>query len=170
MNVPELTTPRLRLRGWRAADREPFAAMSADPEVMRHFPAPLTRAESDALVTGIGQRWREQRLFGWWAVELPGEAPFIGFAGLNLHGLDLPGMPPVEIGWRLARPFWGRGLATEAARACLTHAFRRLWIAEICAFTAVGNLRSRTVMERLGMRRDGAGDCGGQSHGDGYLS
>ncbi len=148
-----LATPRLRLRQWTAADRESFAALNADPEVMRHFPAPLTRAQSDAMAARIealiaGRGW------GFWAADSleDGVPRFMGFVGLHTPAPDLPFSPCVEIGWRLARPFWGRGLATEAARLALRAGFEELDLEEIVSFTAVGNQRSRAVMRRLGMR------------------
>lgn len=154
---PELVTKRLRLRAWRAGDLEPFAALNADPGVMEHFPAPLDRAESDALAAGIQAHFAE-RGFGLWAVEAPGEIPFAGFVGLSVPRRALPFTPCVEVGWRLARHCWGRGYATEAARAALSFGFGTLGLEEIVSFTAAGNLRSRGVMERLGMSRDEADD------------
>jgi RimJ/RimL family protein N-acetyltransferase len=147
----ELETPRLKLRSWRDADREPFAAMNADPAVMEFFPAPQSRAASDASV----DLWQAQlQTQGWsnWAAELAESGEFIGFVGLSVPRRMLPCSPCVEIGWRLARPFWGRGLASEAARAALQAGFERIGLTEIVSFTALANLRSRTVMERIGMR------------------
>ncbi|AEB84692.1 GNAT family N-acetyltransferase [Alicycliphilus denitrificans] len=148
-----LSTPRLRLRQWTAADREPFAALNADPEVMRHFPAPLTRTQSDAMAVRI-EALIAERGWGFWAADSleDGLPRFMGFVGLHTPAPDLPFSPCVEIGWRLARPFWGRGLATEAARLALRTGFEGLGLEEIVSFTAVGNQRSRAVMRRLGMR------------------
>lgn len=146
-------TPRLRLRQWREADRAPFAALNADAEVMACFPAPLIRAASDALL----DRCRElidARGWGLWAVERKSVGDFIGFVGLHVPSADLPCSPCVEIGWRLARHAWGQGYATEAARAALDIAFVRLGLDEIVSFTAIGNTRSRAVMEQLGMAQD----------------
>lgn len=131
--------------------------MNADPLVMEHFPARMTRAESDALVAHIEGRF-EQDGFGLWALELPGEAPFIGFTGIITVRGDRPFAPAVEVGWRLAAPYWGRGLATEAARAAVQDGFAAHQLREIVAYTYTGNTRSRAVMERLGMRYDPAGD------------
>lgn len=145
-------TPRLRLRQWQPGDSEPFAAMNADPTVMRYFPAPLDRAGSDALI----ERARasiETRGFGWWAVELKETGAFIGFVGLNVPLQPLPFSPCVEIGWRLASAYWGKGYATEAAREALRVGFERFGLNEIVSFTALPNLPSQAVMERLGMRR-----------------
>jgi RimJ/RimL family protein N-acetyltransferase len=155
MTVTELTTKRLLLRGWRTGDREPFAAMNADPEVMRYFPGPLSRDESDALVDRIEAGFAE-RGFGLWAVEADGE--FIGFTGLNPVPDALPIAPAMEIGWRLARAHWGNGLAPEAARGVLAHAFGPLGLTDLVSFTTVTNTPSRRVMEKLGMTRNPAED------------
>ena len=124
---------------------------------MEYFPAPLTRAESDELIARIEASFREHG-FGVWALELPGETPCAGFVGLISAAPNLPFAPAVEVGWRLARAQWGRGIATEAARAAMAFAFDELEIPELVSFTTVGNLRSRRVMERLGMRREQAED------------
>ncbi|HEY4398166.1 MAG TPA: GNAT family N-acetyltransferase [Acidimicrobiia bacterium] len=156
---PELRTPRLLLRRWRDTDRPPFAAMNADPLVMEHFPATLRPEESDDLVDRIAAGF-EERGWGLWAVEVPGTAPFAGFIGLNPATFDAPFTPAVEVGWRLARPYWGQGYATEGARAALSFGFTELALEEIVSFTTHGNARSRRVMERLGMRHDPADDFG----------
>jgi RimJ/RimL family protein N-acetyltransferase len=150
---PQLRTERLLLRRWLRSDRGAFAAMNTDEEVMEYFPAKLSRAESGAMVERV-EACFEHRGYGLWAVELRGGEPFIGFAGLSPVDIPLPFAPEVEIGWRLARPFWGQGFATEAAAAALTFGFTERDLPEIVSFTAVGNERSRRVMERLGMRRD----------------
>lgn len=154
---PTLETERLWLRPWHASDRAPFAALNADPEVMRYFPGVLTRTESDAFAARA-QRELEARGFGLWAVELPGELAFAGFVGLAVPHFDAPFMPCVEIGWRLARATWGRGIAPEAARAAAAFGFGEGGLDEIVSFTAEGNLPSRRVMEKIGMRRDADGD------------
>lgn len=153
--IPTLRTGRLLLRPWRDEDRAPFAAINADPETMRHFPAPLTRAESDAMIDRALAKWAAQG-FGFWAVALA-DGPFIGFVGLNRPVNEPQLRDLVEIGWRLSRAHWGRGYATEAARAALAFGFAR-GMPEIVAFTAQGNARSRRVMERLGMTHDPADD------------
>ncbi len=153
-----LQSHRLRLRQWTPADRAPFAALNADPEVMQHFPAPLHRAQSDALADRI-ETLIGQQGWGFWAVDglgAEGGPQFMGFVGLNRPTAPLPFNPCVEIGWRLARPFWGQGLATEGARLALRAGFEALGLDEIVAFTAQGNRRSRAVMERLGMRESAA--------------
>jgi RimJ/RimL family protein N-acetyltransferase len=152
-----LRTPRLILRRWRCADREAFAAMNADPRVMAHFPSTLTREESDASAEPL-ERELAARPFGLWAVEIPGVTAFAGFTGLHVPGFEAAFTPCVEIGWRLAFAHWGRGYATEAARAALAHAWDTVGLAEVVAFATVGNARSRAVMDRIGMRHDPADD------------
>jgi RimJ/RimL family protein N-acetyltransferase len=150
----EFTTRRLRLRQWCDADREPFAALNADPRVMAFFPAPIERAVSDAALA----RWREQiaeRGWGLWAAQTLDGDEFIGFVGLQVPTAALPFNPCVEVGWRLAFAHWGKGYASEAAQGALRIGFERLRLPEIVSFTAVQNLRSRAVMERIGMRDSG---------------
>lgn len=147
----EFETERLRLRQWRDADRAPFAALNADPKVMAFFPAPLTRAQSDAMAARC-QTLIAARGWGFWAVETKSTSTFIGFVGLHTPAAELPCSPCVEIGWRLAAIHWGKGFATEAARGALRVGFERIGLPEIVAFTPIGNSRSRAVMERLGMR------------------
>lgn len=153
----ELRTERLLLRGWRPSDRAPFAALNGDPVAMEHFPRAMTREASDAFADHIAARL-DQRGWGLWAVEVPGEADFIGFVGLNEATFPAAFTPAVEVGWRLGREHWGRGYATEAARASVADGFERLGLAEIVSFTTPANRRSRSVMEKLGMRRDPADD------------
>lgn len=147
----ELETPRLRLRQWRDSDREPFAALNADPVTMEFFPAPLTRQASDALVDGFQNTLSER---GWsnWAVEVKGSGAFIGFIGLSIPKRQLPFSPCVEVGWRIARAHWGHGYATEGASEALRAGFEQVRLDEIVSFTALLNVRSRKVMERIGMR------------------
>lgn len=147
----EFETPRLRLRQWRDSDRAPFAAMNADPQVMEYFPSLQTRATSDASIDAWQSQFAGQ---GWsnWAAELVDTRQFVGFVGLSVPRRVFAFSPCVEIGWRLARPFWGRGLATEAAREALRVGFECLDLSEIVSFTARGNRRSRAVMERIGLR------------------
>jgi RimJ/RimL family protein N-acetyltransferase len=148
-----LQTPRLRLRQWAESDREAFAALNADPQVMRYFPAPLTRAQSDALVDREHTRIAE-RGWGLWAVELVDSASFFGFVGLAEPGFSAHFTPAVEVGWRLAQGFWGYGYATEAATAALDFAFDELGLTEVVSFTAGLNARSIRLMRRLGMTTD----------------
>jgi ribosomal-protein-alanine N-acetyltransferase len=152
-----LTTSRLRLRPWRESDLAPFAAMNADPRVREHFPSVQTREESDAVARRI-MAGLEKQGWGFWAVEVIGGEPFIGFTGIAAPGFEAYFTPCIEIGWRLAHAAWGHGYATEAARAALAFGFGELNLEEIVSFTAVGNKRSRAVMERLGMRQDGEFD------------
>jgi RimJ/RimL family protein N-acetyltransferase len=148
--IIEFETPRLRLRQWSESDREPFAAMNADPAVMEFFPALQSRAASDTSIDAWQSQFETQ---GWsnWAAELIESGQFAGFVGLSVPRRALPFSPCVEIGWRMARSQWGRGLATEAARGALRVGFERLGLAEIVSFTALGNHRSRAVMQRIGM-------------------
>lgn len=150
-------TERLILRHWTAADRAPFAEMNADPEVMRWFPATLSRAESDALADRIDGHF-DAHAWGLWALEVADTGEFAGFTGLARPRFEAHFTPAVEIGWRLPRWAWGRGYATEAARAGLAYAFGTLELDEVVSFTPAGNRPSRAVMERLGMLHDPAGD------------
>jgi RimJ/RimL family protein N-acetyltransferase len=152
-----LTTDRLLLRHWQPEDRTPFAAMNADPEVMEHFLASLTRAESDAFVDRIEAGFAE-RGFGLWAVEVRATGEFIGFTGLSVPSFDAPFTPAVEVGWRLARPAWGHGYASEAARRALKAGFDDYGLPEVVSFTSVTNVRSQAVMRRIGMTHDPADD------------
>jgi RimJ/RimL family protein N-acetyltransferase len=153
--VSELRTQRLLLRQWRDRDLAPFAALNADPEVMRHFLQPLTREQSDSLFHEQ-RALIEERGWGLWAVE--GRDGFVGFVGLAVPRFEAHFTPAVEVGWRLARRAWGHGYATEAARAAVTFGFGELGLEEIVSFTSVENERSRRVMERLGMTRDPTDD------------
>lgn len=139
--------------GWGRLVREPFARLNADPQVREFFPGCLTRDESDAAVSGI-HRGIEERGWGFWAVEVRGGAPFLGFVGLSVPGFR----PGVEIGWRLAKEHWGHGYASEAAVASLRFGFEKLTLEEIVAFTVPLNERSIGVMKRIGMTRDAADD------------
>jgi RimJ/RimL family protein N-acetyltransferase len=153
----QLTTARLRLRRWRHDDLDPYAALNADPEVMRHFPSTLTRAQSAESIAVIEARFDDLG-YGLWAVEVPGVAPFVGFVGLNPVTFAAPFTPAVEVGWRLARGHWGHGYATEGGRAALAFGFGALGLEQIVSFTTPGNTRSWNVMEKLGMTRDPADD------------
>jgi RimJ/RimL family protein N-acetyltransferase len=145
-----LTTERLRLRQWQASDLPAFAAMCADPRVMEHFPRMLTRADCEQFAARAAEHFSAHG-FGWWAVEVIGGAEFVGFVGLSIPSFEAHFTPCVEIGWRLAFEHWGRGYATEAARAAVECGFGRLHLEEIVAFTVPANRRSRRVMERLRM-------------------
>jgi 3-dehydroquinate dehydratase/shikimate dehydrogenase len=149
--VDELCTPRLRLRPWREEDLEPFAALNADPVVMEHFPAVLSRSGSNALAMRI-RKHVDEHGYGLWAVDV--DDVFAGFTGLMWS--DVTGVPALEVGWRLSQRFWGRGLATEAATAALAYGLERE--PRVVSFTAAGNERSWRVMERIGMRPEGEFD------------
>jgi RimJ/RimL family protein N-acetyltransferase len=161
-----IETPRLRLRQWREDDLAPFAALNTDPEVMRFFEEPLSHERSDAWARAIAAVIEDQG-WGLWALERRDTGEFIGFTGLQVPRHELPFNPCVEVGWRLARSAWGQGFATEAGRASLAHAFGPLDLDEVVSMTAVTNVPSRRVMERLGMARDGQADFDhpGVSHG-----
>lgn len=154
--MPELRTARLLLRRWRESDLGPWAAMNADPEVREHLGELLTRDQSDAAVALMQAEFGE-RGFGWWALETRETGEFIGRAGLDEVGEDMP-FAGVDIGWRLMRSAWGHGYATEAALACLAFGFETLGLPEVVASTTVHNLRSQAVMRRIGMTRDPADD------------
>jgi len=155
-DVP-LHTDRLQLRRWRPSDRAPFIRLNADLRVMEHFPALLTPQESTQMMARIEGHFVHHG-FGLWAAELRSTGEFAGFIGLNIPTFESHFTPCVEIGWRLAPEFWGRGLATEGACAVLQHAFTALALPEIVAFTVPANRRSRRVMEKLAMTHNPADD------------
>jgi RimJ/RimL family protein N-acetyltransferase len=150
-----IRTERLVLRRWTDADRAPFAALNADPLVMEHMQGLLSREASDAFVDRIERHWEEHG-WGLWAVEVPGVSPFVGYVGLWPADYVADGM--VEVGWRLASAQWGNGYATEAAHEALRVGFEDVGLDEIVSFTVPQNIRSRRVMERIGLRRDAGGD------------
>jgi RimJ/RimL family protein N-acetyltransferase len=145
------------MRRWREADVEPFAALNADPEVMEHFPATLSRAETEAFMARIEARF-ERDGWGLWALEVAETGRFIGYTGLAAATFEAHFTPAVEVGWRLARSAWGHGYASEAASAALAAGFDGAGLSEIVSFTATTNLRSIAVMRRIGMSRDPADD------------
>ncbi len=155
--IPRLETERLLLREWHAADRESFAALNADPEVMEHFDGLLHRAASDAFVERIVGEWEAHGL-GLWAIERRADGQFLGFTGLLAPNFVAHFTPAVEVGWRLERNAWGHGYATEAARAALAFGFETLRLEEVVSFTVPLNTRSRGVMERIGMTHNPADD------------
>lgn len=162
-----IETERLLLRRWKKEDIEPFSSLNSDPKVMEFFPALLNRTETEAMIKTIEERI-EQHGFGFWATELKESHQFIGFIGLNIPGYALPFSPCVEIGWRLASQFWGKGFAQEGARAALKYGFNKMGLEEIVSFTTVANLRSRHVMERIGMTYDPHGDFDHPKLADGH--
>jgi RimJ/RimL family protein N-acetyltransferase len=152
-----METDRLILRRWRNDDLEPFAALNADPRVMEFFPAPLSKDEAAAMIAKMEAKFDIDN-FGFWALEEKSSGALIGFTGLNVPNFEAPFMPCVEIGWRLAHQFWGKGLATEAGHAALSYAFDQAMLKEVVAFTPVDNIRSKAVMTRLGMKYDPSSD------------
>jgi RimJ/RimL family protein N-acetyltransferase len=152
-----LSAEPLLLRPWRDSDLPAFAALNADPRVMEFLPAVLDRAASDAMAARIREHFARHG-FGLWAVQVPGVTDFAGFVGLNVPTFETHFTPCVEIGWRLACDHWGNGYATIGARAALDFAFTELARAEVLSFTVPHNVRSRRVMERLGMTHDEADD------------
>ncbi|NOX43531.1 MAG: GNAT family N-acetyltransferase [Gammaproteobacteria bacterium] len=148
--IIEIDTKRLKLRQWRKDDLPIFAKLNADPVVMKYYPDVLSEKQSNEMAEKI-ESSIAQRGWGFWAVEKTDNKNFIGFVGLNEPTYDLPVTPCVEIGWRLAKKYWGNGYATEAAKAAMVVAFDKLNFSEIVSFTSVSNKQSRAVMERLGM-------------------
>lgn len=150
-----IETERLILRQWQISDLEPFAEMNADPDVMCYFPAPLNREESDNLANRFKDIIDSNKGWGFWAIELKTTREFVGTTGL-LHQADrFEFSPGTEIGWRLAKPFWHQGIASEAATAALDFAFNRLELNEVYSFTSVHNIPSEHLMKRLGMVKQG---------------
>jgi RimJ/RimL family protein N-acetyltransferase len=147
-----IETARLILRPWRDSDLPPFAEQNADPVVMRYLTGPLSREQSDAYAAQAVIHLAETG-YGKWAVEAPGVAPFIGAVGLSRVKFEASFTPAVEVAWRLHRHFWGKGYATEAARAAIEDGFTRVGLQEIVALTTLDNTASQRVMERLGMTR-----------------
>lgn len=150
-------TDRLILRRWTNDDHAPFAELNADAEVMRYFPSVLSTPESDALAARADAMF-EQHGHGLWAVERRDTREFIGFTGLAPMPAGVPGEGGVEVGWRLGRRHWGHGFASEAALESLRFAFEELGLTHVNSITAVSNERSRSVMERIGMRLAGTFD------------
>lgn len=148
-----LETDRLILRRWRKADRAPFARMNADPRVMEFMPAILSVEESGRRIDRIEEHF-EQHGFGLCAVELHRDHSFIGYVGLSIPSFKESFTPCVEIGWRLSADHWGQGLATEGAQSIVRYAFEVKGIEDLVSFTVPDNLRSRRVMEKLGMTRN----------------
>lgn len=154
MNEKEfIRTERLILRQWRKEDLKPFAALNADPRVMECFFAMKSREESDQMVKRMAE-YIEIKGWSFWAVSTIDANAFIGMIGLENIQMEFPFAPAVEIGWRLAYEHWGKGYATEGAKACLKYGFEKLKLKEIVAFTTAGNTRSRNVMEKIGMHRN----------------
>lgn len=152
MTIPAiLSTKRLILRQWTAADLQPFITMNSDPDVMRYFPAPLAAPETAAMVERIKAHFQQHK-FGLFAVEHKTTAAFMGFTGLAVPSFNAFFTPCIEIGWRFKKEFWGQGFATEAAIACLQYGFAEPGLTEIYSFTSVHNLPSEKLMQRIGMK------------------
>ena len=148
--IGSIATERLILRQWKESDLFPFYRLNSDPEVMKFFPALLSREESDEFASEIRLRIEENG-WGLWAVEERKSKKFIGFVGLNQPIIELPFSPCIEVGWRLAKEYWGKGYATEAGEKALEYAFVILAVNEVVSFTAAINSRSESVMQRLGL-------------------
>ena len=157
MSAPELRTDRLLLRRWRESDHAPFARLNGDPEVMEHFPSTLDETQSNVMAELLDVGLAE-RDYGLWAVEVVDGPAFIGFVGLSNTTWEAAFTPCIEIGWRLDKPHWGLGYASEAAAEVLRYAFDELELDEVVSFTSLSNLPSLAVMERIGMTRDPAED------------
>jgi RimJ/RimL family protein N-acetyltransferase len=148
---------RVRMRAWRNEDRAPFARMNADPKVMQFLGPAQTRSECDAAID------RQLALIGqgepaFWAAERIEDGAFMGFVGVKRFNFEAPFTPGYEIGWRLAHEFWGKGYAPEAAKASLAHCFSKYAMDHIDAITTRDNLRSQSVMRKIGMRYVEGGD------------
>lgn len=152
-----LRTERLLLRPWKEEDFAPFAQMNADARVMEYFPSILGEAESNQFAKHISTTLERQG-WGLWAVSIPGHSDFIGFIGLSQVMFNAPFTPAIEVGWRLAYDYWGKGFATEGALEVLRYGFDNLDLNQIVSFTAVTNYRSRAVMERIGLEYNPADD------------
>jgi 3-dehydroquinate dehydratase/shikimate dehydrogenase len=152
-----IKTARLTLRPWLKEDLEPFAKLNADPRVMEYFPKLKSRQESDQTALKM-QAHIDKDGWGFWAASLNQTDQFIGFIGIEHVDFTAHFTPAVEIGWRLAFEYWGKGYATEGAKASLKYGFETLNLQEIVSFTAMQNMRSRRVMEKLGMHHDSKDD------------
>jgi RimJ/RimL family protein N-acetyltransferase len=143
-------TERVILRQWRAEDRPIFAAINADPKVMKYFPSALSKSQSDALVDRVSN---DINVSGWgfWAAERADTAEFMGFVGINYSADGLPFAPCVDIGWRLGSQHWGQGLATEAAQGAMAYAFTHTSVEKLVSMTPLANAASERIMQKLGM-------------------
>lgn len=154
---PVIKTERLIMRPWKEEDFDSFARLNADPRVMEFFPGVLTQEESDQFAKRICIAMKQQG-WGLWAVSIPDVADFIGYIGLAPVNFVADFTPAVEVGWRLAYDFWNKGYATEGAQAAVKYGFENVHLNEIVSFTAVNNMRSRRVMEKIGMYHDEKSD------------
>lgn len=156
-SVDVIRTDRLLLRTWRDDDAAPFQALNQDPRVYAYLPGPMSAAQVEGFMQAHNALQRDTGIC-YLAIEVVESGKLAGFVGLKRHRDTLPFAPCTDIGWRLGAEHWGKGYAMEGAAACLHHGFNRLGLDEIVSFTVPDNLRSRQVMERLGMRRDPDGD------------
>ena len=163
-----ISTERLILRPWREEDFEPFAKMNSDPRVMEYFPSILSHHESDDLAKRLSTKLQEQG-WGLWAVSVLGISDFIGFIGLSEPSFNAHFTPAVEVGWRLAYDFWGKGYATEGALEALRYGFETLNLNQIVSFTAVQNRRSIEVMKRIGLHHDPVDDFNHPKLAEGHI-
>ena len=153
----KIETSRLILREWRDQDLQEFAGINQDAKVLEFLPAPLSAQESAEWINRIKKHFIDHG-FGLWAAELKDSGELIGYAGLSIPSFEAHFTPCVEIGWRLASKYWGRGYATEAAKKVLEIGFTEFGLKEVVSFTVPANMRSIRVMEKIGMSRDVAGD------------
>ena len=152
-----IRTERLLLRTWRDNDAAPFHALNQDPRVFEFLPGPMSMEQVERFMQ-VHNAMQSETGMCYLALVVADGGELAGFVGLKRHQDGLQFAPCTDIGWRLGAAHWGKGYATEAAAACLRHGFKALGLDEIVAFTVPDNLRSPQVMERLGMRRDTAGD------------
>ena len=147
----DIETQRLLLRRWQVSDIEPFICMNEDPVVMRYFPAALNADETKSFYDSIEQEFSKYG-YGLYAAEEKNSECFMGFIGFHWSRFDMDFCPCIEIGWRLDKRYWGKGCATEGAKACLKHGFENLGFDEVVSFTAVENIASQRVMQKIGLR------------------
>lgn len=147
-----IETERLGLRQWCESDKTPFAQMNSDQEVMRYFPSTRTPEQSNLLVERLSQAI-DHLGYGFWAVERKDNKEFVGFIGINYSASGLPFAPCVDIGWRLAKPHWGQGFATEGALASLDYAFTAANLEKVLSITPTTNAPSENVMRKIGMHK-----------------
>lgn len=163
-----IRTKRLVLRAWHEEDFKLFAQMNSDPRVMEYFPAILNPQESDDLAKRLSAKLQEQG-WGLWAVSVPGISDFIGFIGLSEPSFNAHFTPAVEVGWRLAYDFWGKGYATEGALEALKYGFETLNLNQIVSFTATQNHRSIKVMKTIGLHHDPMDDFDHPKLAEGHI-
>lgn len=151
------TSERLGFRNWSIEDLDEFVQLNADPKVMEHFPATLTREETAGFIDRLIAHF-EKHGYNYFAVETLESNEFIGFIGLAYQTYDMPFLPATDIGWRLKKSSWGKGYATEGARRCLKFAFEELKLKRIVSTCTLRNVNSENVMKKIGMTRMGEFD------------